>query len=95
MGIRSWERFTCDAKEMDDSDSSVQVVRQAGSQPAQVANYPLEPMDPREVDEYMRHAARMLYDIIWDWLQEQPASRRHRKRKIKPETVPMIERSTE
>ena len=80
----------CDAEKMNDSQSQSQVNSDAGF--AQVKSE-VECISPESVDEYMRDAARMVYDIIRDYLKEERADKAGTK-KVASETKEGVERRT-
>lgn len=56
---------------MNDSDPVIELARNEGNPIVPEANCPAPQMDPHEVDNYMRDAARMLYNILRDYLKDQ------------------------
>lgn len=77
---------------MNHSNSILELNSQSCNQLVPQGNREPEHIDSNEVEQYMRHAARVLYDIIQDWLKEQPAYKRHKKRRDLPRAIEKVER---
>lgn len=56
---------------MNDSDPSIELARNGGNQDVMGTSCPIQQINPNEVNDYLRDAARMLYDILRDYLKDQ------------------------